>query len=126
MWAVFSLAGGRGILKYFASINLYTLQSGFYICHCKMHCIQSVESHCTFVTSCVASFTCFGFEASGAPNDNFRKNICSEDDLRFVKFSACLPLLGFSNIQKMVYLLIFNGFLTLKRSPRIFGSLFSG
>ena len=53
---------------------------------------------------------------SGAPNDNFRKNICSEDDLRFrifgtfaVKFLACLPLLGFSNIQKMVYLPIFNG-----------------
>ena len=56
--------------------------------------------------------------ASGAPNDNFRKNICSEDDLRsrifetfVVKFLACLPLLGFSNIQKMVYLPIFNGFL---------------
>ena len=43
--------------------------------------------------------------ASGAPNDNFRKNICSEDDLRsrifgtfVVKFLACLPLLGFSDI----------------------------
>ena len=42
---------------------------------------------------------------SGAPNDNFRKNICSEDHLRsrifgtFVaKFLACMPLLGFSNI----------------------------
>ena len=42
---------------------------------------------------------------SGAPNDNFRKNICSEDDLRsrifgtFVaKFLACQPLLGFSDI----------------------------
>ena len=42
---------------------------------------------------------------SGAPNDNFRKNICSEDVLRsrifgtfVVKFLACLPLLGFSNI----------------------------
>ena len=41
---------------------------------------------------------------SGAPNDNFRKNICSEDDLRsrifgtfVVKFLASLPLLGFSN-----------------------------
>ena len=41
----------------------------------------------------------------GAPNDNFRKNICSEDDLRsrifgtfVVKFLACLPLLGFSDI----------------------------
>ena len=40
-----------------------------------------------------------------APNDNFRKNICSEDDLRsrifgtfVVKFLACLPLLGFSDI----------------------------
>ena len=42
---------------------------------------------------------------SGAPNDNFRKTICSEDDLRarifgtfVVKFLACLLLLGFSNI----------------------------
>ena len=45
------------------------------------------------------------FQFSGAPNDNFRKNICSEDDLRsrifgtfVVKFLACLPLLGFSDI----------------------------
>ena len=42
---------------------------------------------------------------TGAPNDNFRKNIFSEDDLRprifetfVVKFLACLPLLGFSNM----------------------------
>ena len=42
---------------------------------------------------------------SGAPNDNFRKNICSEDDLKsrifetfVVKFLPCLSLLGFSNI----------------------------
>ena len=42
---------------------------------------------------------------SGAPKDNFRKNVCSEDDLRsrifrtfVVKFLACLPLLGFSDI----------------------------
>ena len=46
---------------------------------------------------------------SGAPNGNFRENICSEDELRtrifgtfVVKFLACLPLLGFSNIYKMV------------------------
>ena len=44
-------------------------------------------------------------DRSGAPNDNFRKNICSEDDLRsrifgtfVLKLLACLPLLGFSNI----------------------------
>ena len=44
-------------------------------------------------------------QITGAPNDNFRENICSEDDLRsrifgafVVKFLACLPLLGFSNI----------------------------
>ena len=44
---------------------------------------------------------------TGAPNDNFRKIICSEDDLRSrifgsfsVKFLACLLLLGFSNIKK--------------------------
>ena len=46
---------------------------------------------------------------TGAPNGNFRENICSEDDLRtrifgtfVVKFLACLPLLGFLNIYKMV------------------------
>ena len=45
---------------------------------------------------------------TGAPNGKFRENICSEDDLRtrifgtfVVKFLACLPLLGFSNIYKM-------------------------
>ena len=45
------------------------------------------------------------YHVAGAPNDNFRKNICSEDDLRsrifgtfVVKFLACLLLLGFSNI----------------------------
>ena len=44
-------------------------------------------------------------DKTGAPNDNFRENICSEDDLRsrifgtfVVKFLACMPLLGFSNI----------------------------
>ena len=44
-----------------------------------------------------------------APNDNFRKIICSEDDLRSrifgsfsEKFIACLPLLGFSNFKNIV------------------------
>ena len=39
----------------------------------------------------------------------FSENICSEDDLRsrifgtfVVKLLACLPLLGFSNLYKMV------------------------
>ena len=48
----------------------------------------------------------------------FSENICSEDDSRsrifgtfVVKFLACLPLLGFSNIWKMVKFPIFNGFL---------------
>ena len=48
-------------------------------------------------------------QISGAPNGNFRENICSEDDLRsrifgafVVKFLPYLPLLGFSNIRKMV------------------------
>ena len=44
-------------------------------------------------------------ESAGAPNGQFSENICSEDDLRsrifgtfVVRFLACLPLLGFSNI----------------------------
>ena len=68
----------------------------------------------------------------GAPNDNFRKNICSEDDLRsrifgtfVVKFLACLPLRIFEHLKngKIAY---FQRIFTLKRSPRIFGRLFSG
>ena len=49
----------------------------------------------------------------------FSENISSEDDLRsrifgtfVVKSLACLPILGFLNIYKMVLLPIFNGFLT--------------
>ena len=64
---------------------------------------------------------------------NFRENICSEDDLRsrvfgtfVVKFLACLPLLGFSNILKKGKIARLQRIFTLKRSPRIFGSLFSG
>ena len=48
-------------------------------------------------------------QTAGAPNDNFRKIICSEDDLRSTifgsfsdKFLACLPLLGFLNFKKIV------------------------
>ena len=65
-----------------------------------------------FMLSTVVSSVCFAgstffrlYYLSGAPNDNFRKNICSEGDLTsrifgtfVVKFLACLPLLGFSNI----------------------------
>ena len=50
-----------------------------------------------------------GFDQTGAPNGKFRENICSEGDLRsrifgafVVTFLACLPLLGFLNIYKMV------------------------
>ena len=55
-------------------------------------------------TQCVSSISRNLAPCSGAPNDNFRKNICSEDDLRsrifgtfVVKFLACLPFLGFWN-----------------------------
>ena len=55
-------------------------------------------------TECV-HFIIQGLEVSGAANINFRENISSEDDLRsrifgtfVVKFLACLPLLGFSNV----------------------------
>ena len=72
---------------------------------------------CYYVVTLLPAVLLFS-SLSGAPNDNFRKNTCLEDDLRsrifevfVVKFLACLPLLGFSNIHKMVYLPIFNGFL---------------
>ena len=63
-----------------------------------------------FTTKALKAQHIFDFpKISGAPNGNFRENICSEDDLGsrifgafVVKFLACLPLLGFSNIYKMV------------------------
>ena len=61
----------------------------------------------------------------------FSENICSEDDLRcrifgtfFVKFLACLPLLGFWNVWKMVQLPIFNGFLPYKGHLEFSGVFF--
>ena len=60
---------------------------------------SSIYNYCSNYISFLSPYQ------SGAPNDNFRKNICSEDDLRSrifgtfaVKFLACLLLLGFSNI----------------------------
>ena len=57
----------------------------------------------------IGHYSTQSYNHTGAPNDNVRKIICSEDDLRSrifgsfsVKFLACLPLLGFSNIKKMV------------------------
>ena len=55
---------------------------------------------------------------AGAPNDNFRENICSEDDLRskifgtfVVKFLACLPLRRIFEHLKNGLIAHFNGFL---------------
>ena len=79
---------------------------------------------------------------NGLINPNYRgtqrqflENICSEDDLRsrifgtfVVKFLACLPACPriFEHLKNGILLPIFNGIFTLKRSPRIFASLFSG
>ena len=71
---------------------------------------------------------------SGAPNENFRKNICSEDDLRSRIFGtlfcckiSCLPASPriFKHLKngKITH---FQWIFTLKRSPKIFRSLFSG
>ena len=68
--------------------------------HTKCPKFQNLQYYCKFYP---------GYLVTGAPNGNFRENICSEDDLRsrifgafVVKFLACLLLLGFSNIYKMV------------------------
>ena len=95
---------------------------------CLKYCLQLFHT-CIFlqlVTGFVSTYkylivrlteVCVSPLKPGAPNGNFRENICSEDDLRsrifgafVVKFLACLPLLEFSNIYKMVKLPIFNGF----------------
>ena len=65
------------------------------------------ELHCRILVE--LPFVMYAVRTTGAPNGNFRENICLEDDLRtrifgtfVVKFFACLPLLGFSNIYRMV------------------------
>ena len=63
----------------------------------------------------------------------FSESICSEDDLRsrifrtfVVKFLACLPLFRIFEHLNDGTIVHFQRIYTLKRSPRIFGSLFSG
>ena len=55
--------------------------------------------HCIWFDSCKVQ------HLTGSTQRQFSENICSEDNLRsrifgtfFVKFLACLPPLGFSNI----------------------------
>ena len=69
--------------------------------------LSSLFAWSHFRTSCADNV--HESQTSGAPNENLRKIICSEDDLRSrifgsfsVKFLACLPFLGFSIIKKVV------------------------
>ena len=69
-----------------------------------LHVLKSVKYH-IFRSENFQQNLKYSVDIAGAPNDNFRKNICSEDDLRsrifgtfVVNFLACLSLLGFSNI----------------------------
>ena len=73
-------------------------------------CLPSSHEFSQYIFCWIAffAFTTLDYHyrlSSGAPNDNFQKTICSEDDLRsrifrtfVVKFLACLLLLVFSNI----------------------------
>ena len=61
----------------------------------------------------------------------FLENICSEDDLSsrifgtfVVKFLACMPLLGFSDLPNVVWLPIFNGFLPSRGHLEFSGAFF--
>ena len=75
---------------------------------CQVYILSCVQVNATVTSASqrlTATFSPFLRENAGAPNDNFRENICSKDDLRsrifgtfVVKFLACLSLLGFSNI----------------------------
>ena len=60
----------------------------------------------TLVTGSIFILKGFCHVLFGGIQPQFLENICSKDDLRFrifgtlaVKFLACLPLLGFSNIE---------------------------
>ena len=85
-------------------INLYTVKSDWH----KTSPVQERLELSQFAIEEKQSYSNFQEIDSGAPNGNFRENICSEDDFRsrifgafVVKCLACLPLLGFSNIYKM-------------------------
>ena len=104
-YASYSKNGEKAIQCRFrlAKQQVYKCISLFH-CH---HCMTTMWNYFMFYELHKASI--FFFYLSGAPNGNFRENICSEDDLRsrifgafVVKFLACLLLLGFSNTYKMV------------------------
>ena len=100
-------------------ISRFWVRHTLFLCQCYLTCPWILSNNLINNVQINRNATDYGnSNNTGAPNDNFGKNICSEDDVRsrifetfVVKFLACLPLLGFSNIQKMVYLPIFNGFL---------------
>ena len=76
-----------------------------------------------------------GYDSHDRPTRGTQRQFCGkclfEDDLRsrifgtlVVKFLVYLPLHGFSNIQKMVLLPIFNGFLPLTGRLEFSGNFF--
>ena len=79
------------------SVGAVNSSAAFLTVQCKNTFTHLLAPNCVLVR--VYHAARFSFQ-SGAPNDNFRKNICSEDDFRsrifgkfVVKFLACLPLL---------------------------------
>jgi len=78
-----------------------------HIFHISFH--KLFRNHKLFIYSCMADWAhkiCL--QTPGAPNGNFRENICSEDDLRsrifgafVVKFLACLPRI-FEHLQNSI------------------------
>ena len=87
---------GATIKRYDSIMHTVTIP---FLCACLLSSRHELKGHSR------AILVHFKNQKYQAPNDNFRENICSEDDLRsrifgtfVVKFLACLPLLGFSNI----------------------------
>ena len=67
--------------------------------------LKAINGLFSCINLCVSVHLSYVLAVVRGTQRQFSENICSEDDLRYrifetfvVKFPACLPLLGFSNI----------------------------
>ena len=112
MYQTLALFRATGTWKFPCAFTLCCIKERGSFPACTLVFYQKNMEISVFFIRCVSQVICFTFFSYRMVRDTQRhisENICSGDDLRsrilgtfVVRFRACLPLLGFSNIQKML------------------------
>ena len=112
MYQTLALFRATGTWKFPCAFTLCCIKERGSFPACTLVFYQKNMEISVFFIRCVSQVICLTFFSYRMVRDTQRhisENICSGDDLRsrilgtfVVRFRACLPLLGFSNIQKML------------------------